>query len=57
MEVARLNMAFAWLWILLGFISGPAMGMHFHGENWMGGYTIFPLRCIDWDIFRFLDWG
>lgn len=44
MDVARLNLAFAWLWILLGFISGALMGMRFHGENWLGGYSSFPRR-------------
>src|SRR5678815_3822150 len=44
MDVARLNLAFAWLWILLGFISGAAMGMRFQKENWMGGYASFTRR-------------
>jgi hypothetical protein len=44
MDVARLNLAFAWIWILLGFVSGAVMGMRFKGENWMGGYSSFPRR-------------
>ena len=44
MDVVRLNLAFAWLWILFGFISGAAMGLRFRSENWMGGYTSFPRR-------------
>lgn len=44
MDVARLNLAFAWLWILLGFLSGAAMGMFFQRETWMGGYSSFPRR-------------
>src|SRR5258708_6544794 len=44
MDVIRLNLAFAWLWILLGFLSGAAMGMCFQRETWMGGYTSFPRR-------------
>lgn len=44
MDVSRLNLAFAWLWILLGFMSGAALGMRFKGENWMGGYASFPRR-------------
>src|SRR5687767_15270294 len=43
-DIARLNLAFAWLWILLGFISGAAMGMRFQNENWLGGYGSFPRR-------------
>lgn len=44
MDVTRLNIAFAWLWIFFGFLSGALMGMRFHGENWMGGYASFPRR-------------
>lgn len=44
MDVTRLNLAFAWLWIVLGFVSGAALGMRFKGENWMGGYASFPRR-------------
>ena len=38
------NLILAWLWILLGFISGMALGMFFHGENWLGGYASFRRR-------------
>ncbi len=34
----------AWLWILLGFVSGMVLGMFFHGENWLGGYASFKRR-------------
>jgi hypothetical protein len=44
MDVARLNLAFAWLWIVLGFVSGAIMGMRFKGEHWLGGYASFPRR-------------
>jgi hypothetical protein len=33
------HVALAWLWILLGFISGMVLGMNFHRENWLGGYA------------------
>jgi hypothetical protein len=38
------NLILAWLWILLGSISGMALGMFFHGENWLGGYGSFKRR-------------
>src|ERR1017187_2602767 len=38
------NLILAWLWILLGFTSGMALGMFFHGENWLGGYCSFKRR-------------
>ena len=38
------NLLLAWLWILLGFVSGMVLGMFFHGENWLGGYASFKRR-------------
>ena len=38
------NLFLAWLWILLGFITGMVLGMFFHGENWLGGYGSFQRR-------------
>ena len=38
------NLLFAWLWILLGFVSGLMLGMFFHRENWLGGYDSFKRR-------------
>jgi hypothetical protein len=38
------NLFIAWLWILLGFITGMGLGMFFHGENWLGGYGSFKRR-------------
>jgi hypothetical protein len=33
------NLVLAWIWILLGFISGMLLGLRFHQENWLGGYA------------------
>jgi len=38
------NLFLAWLWILLGFITGMILGMFFHGENWLGGYASLKRR-------------
>ena len=43
-EITQINLLLAWLWILLGFISGLVMGMSFHRENWLGGYASFQRR-------------
>ena len=43
-EIAQLNLVFAWLWILLGFMSGLALGLFFRSENWLGGYASFKRR-------------
>jgi hypothetical protein len=38
------NLLLAWLWILLGFVTGMVLGIFFHGENWLGGYNSFMRR-------------
>ena len=43
-EIAQINLLLAWLWILLGFVSGMVLGMFFRGENWLGGYASFKRR-------------
>jgi len=43
-DMAQLNLIFAWLWILLGFGSGLILGLFFHGENWLGGYGSLKRR-------------
>lgn len=43
-EIIHLNLLLAWLWILLGFVSGMVLGMFFHAEGWLGGYASFKRR-------------
>jgi hypothetical protein len=43
-DPAQLNLLFAWLWILLGFVSGMILGFFFRGDNWLGGYASFKRR-------------
>ena len=38
------NLLLAWLWILAGSVSGSLLGLRFHRENWLGGYTSFKRR-------------
>jgi hypothetical protein len=42
--IGQLNLLLAWSWILLGFLSGAALGLFFHRENWLGGYASFKRR-------------
>ena len=44
MKTIHLNLVMAWLWILLGFLSGMVMGMFFRDEKWLGGYASFKRR-------------
>ncbi len=39
-----LNLAFGWIWITAGFLSGAMLGMGFHKENFMGGYGSWKRR-------------
>jgi hypothetical protein len=43
-ESVQINLWLAWLWILLGFLSGMVLGMFFHGEQWLGGYASLKRR-------------
>lgn len=43
-ETVQLNLFLAWLWILLGFVTGMVLGMFFHRENWLGGYSSLKRR-------------
>src|SRR5262245_16049207 len=38
------NFILAWVWMLLGFLSGTVLGLFFQNENWLGGYTSFRRR-------------
>ena len=40
----QINLIAAWLGILLGFASGFFLGLNFHREDWLGGYTSFKRR-------------
>jgi hypothetical protein len=40
----QMNLALAWLWISLGFLSGLALGTGFHREDWLGGYASLRRR-------------
>lgn len=44
MRPFQLNLVVAWLWILLGFLSGMILGLFFHRENWLGGYATLRRR-------------
>jgi hypothetical protein len=37
--VPVVNLVFAWLLVLAGFLTGMVMGMRFGDENWLGGYS------------------
>ena len=44
MHAPQLNLVVAWLWILLGFLTGFVLGLNFHREDWLGSYGSFRRR-------------
>src|SRR4030095_9059385 len=43
-HAAQVNLVLAWLWIVAGFCVGFFFGLHFHKEQWLGGYASFRRR-------------
>jgi hypothetical protein len=41
-----LNETFGWMWLLAGTVSGLALGLRFHREEWMGGYASLRRRMV-----------
>ena len=41
-----LNESFGWMWLLAGTVSGLALGLRFHREEWMGGYGSLRRRMV-----------
>lgn len=39
-----INLYAAWIGIMLGFVAGAALGLFFHDEKWMGGYSSWRRR-------------
>lgn len=39
-----LNLAFGWVWITMGFLSGALLGIGFQRDDFMGGYDSWPRR-------------
>ena len=44
MEIAAPNLLAGWIAMLAGAISGAIIGLFFHREEWMGGYSSFRRR-------------
>lgn len=44
--IPQINFIAAWIGITLGVVSGIVMGLRFHHDDWLGGYTSWPRRMI-----------
>ena len=46
MNPPEINLVMAWIWILLGFLSGLGLGLFFQREGWLGGYASHKRRLL-----------
>jgi len=51
------NEAFGWAWVLGGVLSGLALGLGFHRDEWLGGYGSFRRRMLRLGHISFLGLG
>ena len=51
------HLYFAWIWILVGLVSGAIIGMFFHDEAWLGGYSSWRRRMVRLGHVSFLGTG
>jgi hypothetical protein len=51
------HLYFAWIWILVGLVSGAIIGMFFHDEAWLGGYSSWRRRMLRLGHISFLGTG
>lgn len=57
MPMVDLNLAFGWLWILIGLVVGMVLGLFFHREDWLGGYQSWRRRMTRLGHIAFLGTG
>jgi hypothetical protein len=55
--MGSLHLYFAWIWILVGLVSGAIIGMFFHDEDWLGGYSSWRRRMVRLGHISFLGTG
>lgn len=44
--MALANLIAGWVGMLVGVVSGAVLGLYFHDESWLGGYTSFRRRLF-----------
>jgi hypothetical protein len=44
--MAEINLIGGWLAILIGLVGGAAIGLFFHRDQWLGGYSSWSRRML-----------
>jgi len=57
MEISTLNLLAGWVSILCGLIASTIIGLFFHREEWMGGYSSFRRRMTRLGYISFFGLG
>jgi len=57
MRMESFHLLFAWAWILTGLVAGMIIGLFFHDEAWLGGYTSWRRRMVRLGHISFLGTG
>jgi hypothetical protein len=51
------NEVLGWVWIVAGIVSGLGLGLGFHRDDWLGGYSSFRRRLLRLGHISFLGLG
>ena len=41
-----MTVAFGWIWMVMGVVSGLGLGLAFHRDGFLGGYDAWPRRLV-----------
>jgi hypothetical protein len=53
----EINLLGGWIAILVGLVTGIALGLFFHNEQWLGGYSSWPRRMLRLGHISFIGTG
>jgi hypothetical protein len=51
-EITQINLVLAWLWLLLGFVSGMMLGLFFAAKTGLAATRVSNAGCIASATFR-----
>ncbi len=57
MDPVRVNLMIGWVSMIAGAVTGATIGLYFHDEAWMGGYTSLRRRMLRLGHIAFFGMG